>query len=82
MPELTPAATAARIAQNERLRNERLADVQWMYDGGECLSGAAARLGITTEGLRAWCRRHAPQLGLALAAREPVSDVQQKRWTA
>ena len=62
---------AGRRALDERRNTERLEDVTWMLAGGECLSGAAARLGISTEALRAWCRRHAPHIGRQLSDREP-----------
>lgn len=63
--------TAAQRAIRAQRNTERLEDVQWMADNGECLSGAATRLGLTTEALRQWCRRHAPQLLPVLNEREP-----------
>lgn len=50
---------------------ERAEDVRWMADTGECLSGAAARLGITPAALEVWGRRHDRESLARLIAREP-----------
>lgn len=77
-------ACRAAHTQAERERNNRnparptsrhsarLDDLAWMAATGECASGAAARLGTTTDALEQWCKRH----GLTpewqrLNAREP-----------
>ena len=52
-------------------RADRAEDVQWMAETGECLTGAAARLGITTAALEVWCRRHDRDSLALLLAREP-----------
>lgn len=36
----------------------RLEDLQWLVETGEHLAGAAMRLGLTVDGLWAWCKRH------------------------
>jgi hypothetical protein len=50
----------------------RAEDVRWFVETGECLTGAARRLGITPQGLDKWCRRMAmlPELD-TLRCREP-----------
>lgn len=80
----------ARLAVNEKRNAERLEDVTWMHEGGENLTGAAKRLGISTEALRVWLRRHSTELGLSLAAREPrdpnqrpgIEAMRGKRWAS
>lgn len=37
---------------------DRLEDVQWMAETGECLDGAAARLGLAPDTLELFLRRH------------------------
>ena len=44
----------------------RLEDLAWMAAHGETHHGAAKRLGISTNALQAWCRKHAPKLWAAL----------------
>lgn len=51
--------------------DERAEDVRWMAETGECLSGAAARLGMTTDALEVWGRRHDRASLALLIAREP-----------
>lgn len=48
-------ATAAR---HRRLAAERIEDLRWMADGGECLVGAAARLGMSVGAVTVLLRRH------------------------
>lgn len=36
----------------------RAEDLQWMADTGETPTGAAARLGLTVDGLEKWCKNH------------------------
>lgn len=50
---------------------ERLEDVRWMAATGESLSGAANRLGITTDALEVWGRRHDRESLALLIAHEP-----------
>lgn len=49
----------------------RLEDVRWMAATGECLSGAAARLGIAVSALEVWGRRHDRESLALLIAAEP-----------
>lgn len=57
---LTPDETAARLE-----------DVRWMAETGECLDGAARRLGLTRNTLEKWLVRNAPDVLPALIARQP-----------
>lgn len=50
----------------------RREDVAWMAAGGEGLTGAARRLGITRTALEKWCALHAPDLLAQLRAHEPT----------
>lgn len=70
-PEHRDRLSAAHAKLRAARNAERLEDVTWMALTGECLTGAAKRLGIGPESLRSWCRRHAPELGQRLADREP-----------
>jgi hypothetical protein len=36
----------------------RAEDIRWFVDTGENLTGAARRLGISTDGVEKWCREH------------------------
>lgn len=49
----------------------RLEDVRWMAETGECLDGAARRLGLSRNTLEKWLDRNAPDLLPALIARQP-----------
>lgn len=75
MKTFTPTHRANIVAAQRRMREQRnadrLEDVSWLAETGESLSGAAARLGLTNEALRQWCRRFAPELAPILVAREP-----------
>lgn len=57
---LTPAEHAARLE-----------DVRWMAETGECLDGAARRLGLSRNTLEKWLDRNAPDVLPALIARQP-----------
>ena len=46
-------------------------DLAWMAATGECLSGAAARLGLKRKSLERWAKRNAPDLLARLLDREP-----------
>lgn len=48
----------------ERFNRARAEDVEWMAATGECLTGAAQRLGITPSSLESWCRDHGMQTEL------------------
>lgn len=52
----------------------RAEDVRWMVETGENLTGAAKRLGISTDGVEKWCVLHGmhPELE-RLRSREPIS---------
>lgn len=64
---------------NARARTE---DVRWMITGGECLTGAARRLGISADGLEKWLTVHDLRAELdALRAHEPVTLVDHKPRT-
>lgn len=52
-------------------RNDRIEDLTWLAETGECLTGAARRLGLTVPALEQWARRHANDAYLRLRAREP-----------
>jgi hypothetical protein len=88
---LLEIATGGRpVTPTERRRRNRLADVLWLAETGENLTGAATRLGIDPESLRSWCRRHAPDALRTLNAREPRDPNQRpgleamsgKRWAS
>lgn len=49
----------------------RLEDVQWMAETGECLDGAARRLGLTRNALEKWLSRRDPDSLRVLIARQP-----------
>lgn len=49
----------------------RLEDARWMAETGECLSGAARRLGLTYKGLERWLFDRDRQTLNALASRQP-----------
>lgn len=50
----------------------RVEDVEWMDAHGECLSGAARRLGLTSSSLERYLHRHRRHdLVARLRAREP-----------
>lgn len=63
----------------------RLEDVRWMVDTGECLDGAARRLGLKPNTLERWLERnHHKALLSTLVARQPrdhnrVADALDKR---
>ena len=40
---------------------DRLEDLTFLADTGESLTGAASRLGLTTDALEKWCRTHGHQ---------------------
>lgn len=55
-----------------RMHANREEDVRWMLDGGECLTGVAARLGIRMDALEKWLVRRGMLAELArLRARDP-----------
>jgi hypothetical protein len=66
-PARRDRALATRRAKNEA----RAEDVRWMTETGECLDGAAERLGICVHALEYWLRRHAPDLLPILRERNP-----------
>jgi hypothetical protein len=50
----------------------RAEDVRWFVETGECLTGAARRIGITRDGLEKWLKDHSMHAELAaLREREP-----------
>jgi transposase-like protein len=49
---------------------DRLEDCRWMAEGGETLTGAAKRLGLTRKGLEAWLRDNDPDTLRVLAERD------------
>ena len=59
-----PYPTKAAIAS-------RLEDVRWMAETGECLDGAARRLGLTGNALERWLERNDRAALAALLARQP-----------
>lgn len=72
---------AATTDHHARIRAERLEDVAWMAATGECMTGAARRLGLTHSALDHWTRRHAPELREVLLAREPLG-YSRERWAS
>ena len=52
-------------------RVARLEDVRWMVETGECMDGAAERLGLTPKALERWLTRHDTAMRDALNARNP-----------
>lgn len=64
----------------ERFNEARSEDVAWMAATGECLSGAARRLGIMPNSLDSWCRANGMHTELAtLLSREPGDPNQLER---
>lgn len=53
-------------------RDDRLEDCRWMAEHGESLTGAAKRIGITTNALETWLRKHDPDTLRPLLARDVV----------
>lgn len=53
-------------------RQDRIEDCRWMAAGGESLTGAAKRIGITTNALETWLRKHDPDTLRPLLARDVV----------
>ena len=57
----------------------RAEDVRWLAETGECLTGAARRLGTTVDALEKWCALHGLRDELnRLRAREPHVPVDQR----
>lgn len=53
---------------------DRLEDLEWMAETGECLTGAARRLQLTPAGVEKFCQRQGRlDLFRTLAARETVA---------
>lgn len=68
-----------RKAEDARVRTERLEDLHWMAEHGECLEGAAARLGITVGAVEKFLTRFDPELLRTLSLRNPRDW---NRWTS
>lgn len=57
----------------------RAEDICWLAETGECLTGAARRLGTTVDALEKWCTLHGLRDELnRLRAREPHVPVDQR----
>jgi hypothetical protein len=57
------------VSVDHRVRAE---NIRWFTETGESLSGAARRLGISTDGVEKWCQLHGMRAELErLRAREP-----------
>lgn len=52
-------------------REGRLEDVRWMAETGECLDGAARRLGLSRNSLEKWLERNERDVLKVLVARQP-----------
>lgn len=81
------AGAAANKALYGRLAAARLEDLRWMAETGECLTGAARRLGTSVEALSRWLFRwDARDLYQQMADRDPIQpdapDHMQKRWVS
>lgn len=55
-----------------RLNETRGEDLAWMADHGETFTGACERMGISSDALEKWGRRHRPDLLRRLRANETV----------
>jgi hypothetical protein len=64
--------SAAQNDSHAARRAERLEDVLWMTANGECMTGAAQRLGLSHGALDHWTRRYAPEARRVLLDREPL----------
>lgn len=61
----------------------RAEDLRWLAETGESLSGAAARLGISPDGIEKWCAAHGLRAELeALRRREPGDVFRSERARA
>lgn len=72
---------AAKAAVVARRRAVRLEDLNFMTDTGECMTGAARRLGMTYSALNHWCRRHAPEQRVVLLSRD-YEGSSSERWAS
>lgn len=70
--ECADRTSCGNVARAASKRAARLEDVQWMAETGECLSGAARRLGLAPDVLDRWLWRHAPELHAVFIRREPA----------
>jgi hypothetical protein len=62
-----------RNVEARRRAQERAEDVRWMAETGECLTGAAKRLGTTAEALEKWLRLQCmDDERVTLLGREPL----------
>lgn len=69
-----------RTAEARRRNRARAEDVRWMAETGECLTGAAKRLGTTAEALEKWLRlQRMDNERLTLLAREPIGASHERR---
>lgn len=74
----------------ERRHAARLEDLRWMAETGECMAGAAKRLGVSESAVDNFLRRHCddPELAALLMRRNPGSptsnrgDVRPRKRTA
>jgi hypothetical protein len=53
------------------LTEARLEDLRWMAETGECLEGAAHRLGMQSKSLERFLRRHDRECIATLIANQP-----------
>lgn len=55
-----------------RHNRARLEDLRWMTETGENTTGAARRLGISTQALEKWCRTHTREEWQTLRSRDYI----------
>lgn len=72
-----------RNVEARRRAQERAEDVRWMAETGECLTGAAKRIGLARGTLERWLRDHGMRDTLAaLQSREPFAAGWQNQYGA
>lgn len=71
---------ACALARRRVRAAQRLEDVCWMTETGECLSGAARRLGMSEDALEKWLRDNGRRdLSATLRAREPLGLQEERK---
>lgn len=59
------------LGWTREIGDNRLEDLDWMYETGETAAGAAERLGLPLKSLDKWARRNAVPFWSRMLARDP-----------